>query len=738
MTVSAASAEVKPGREDRNVHPQLSFLLPAFRRLDQLLEWAANALHSGAKTETQPPFRGLYVSRDDVARLLAQEPGASPFSTGQKVLANSPDELSMTDSPLAWLIQAFQLSTFDADLILIALAPEVDLRYEKIYAYLQDDITRKRPTVELALNLLCSSTDAKMDRRAHLRPSSPLISHGLIHVVPDPNQVEPPYLAHYLRADELITRILLGQGDFDPRLASFSELIEPSAGRERLRLSEDIEQALSGLARQALYADRPLRFYFQGPSGVDKREAAKDLAAAVGAKLIVARVDRLAEKSGTDLLWKLLLREAQISRAIVYISDLDDFRGQDAANRRQELLDTVAGYAGITILSGRLPWVPSDTALFGILTIAFEIPDFRTRSARWQIELANLGVAADAKGVETVAGRFRLTTVQIAQAVKTALLNSQWRAALSSPGDNGSIHSALPTPSLDELAAAARIQCGYELASLAYKIEPRYGWGDIVLPADELAQLHEICSQAQYRNVVYEDWGFDRKLSLGKGLNVLFSGPPGTGKTMAAEVIARELRLDLYRIDLPQTISKYIGETEKNLDRIFTAAENSNAILFFDEADALFGKRSEVRDSHDRYANIEISYLLQKMEQYQGISILATNLRQNLDEAFVRRLQAIVEFPFPDEEYRRRIWEGVFPKEAPLGGDVRFDLLAREVRLAGGNIKSMALAAAFYAAAAHDSVRMGHLIQAAHREHQKLGRSWSSSGEMVMAKAAAH
>jgi SpoVK/Ycf46/Vps4 family AAA+-type ATPase len=196
---------------------------------------------------------------------------------------------------------------------------------------------------------------------------------------------------------------------------------------------------------------------------------------------------------------------------------------------------------------------------------------------------------------------------------------------------------------------------------------------------------------------------------------------------MGAEVMARQLRLDLYRIDLSQIVSKYIGESEKNLDKIFTAAENSNAILFFDEADALFGKRSEVRDSHDRYANIEISYLLQKMEEYQGISILATNLRQNLDDAFMRRLQAVVEFPFPDQEYRARIWKSIFPKEAPLAPDVDFSALAREVRLAGGNIKNMALVAAFNAAADGGVIRMEHLIQSAHREHQKIGRSWDEA-----------
>ncbi|MGH8584622.1 MAG: ATP-binding protein, partial [Gammaproteobacteria bacterium] len=183
--------------------------------------------------------------------------------------------------------------------------------------------------------------------------------------------------------------------------------------------------------------------------------------------------------------------------------------------------------------------------------------------------------------------------------------------------------------------------------------------------------------------------------------------------------------LDLYKIDLSQVVSKYIGDTEKNLDRIFAAAEDANAILFFDEADALFGKRSEVKDAHDRYANIEVGYLLQKMEEYQGIAILATNLRGHLDEAFVRRMQAIVELPFPDEDHRRRIWKGVFPREAPLGEDVDLDLLAREVRLAGGNIKNIGLASAFYAAGDGGAIRMPHLLRAVYREHQKLGRTWN-------------
>jgi SpoVK/Ycf46/Vps4 family AAA+-type ATPase len=246
----------------------------------------------------------------------------------------------------------------------------------------------------------------------------------------------------------------------------------------------------------------------------------------------------------------------------------------------------------------------------------------------------------------------------------------------------------------------------------------------VILPADQTAQLHEICDSVRLRRQVYEEWRFGRKLSTGKGLSVLFTGPPGTGKTLAAEVIAGELGLELFRIDLSQVVSKYIGETEKGLDRLFTAAENANAILFFDEADSLFGKRSEVKDAHDRYANIEIGYLLLKMEEYEGVAILATNLRQNLDEAFVRRLQFIVEFPFPDAGQRQRIWEVTFPREAPLDNDVDFESLARQVNLAGGSLRNIALAASFQAAKSGGPIRMQHITHATRREHHKIGRTW--------------
>ncbi|MCP5107165.1 MAG: ATP-binding protein, partial [bacterium] len=252
-------------------------------------------------------------------------------------------------------------------------------------------------------------------------------------------------------------------------------------------------------------------------------------------------------------------------------------------------------------------------------------------------------------------------------------------------------------------------------------------WSDLVLPPDKMRQLNEMCNYVTYRQVVYNQWGFGRKISLGKGLNILFSGPSGTGKTMASGILANELKLDFYKIDLSCVVSKYIGETEKNLAGIFKEAQSANAVRFFDEADALFGKRSEVKDSHDRYANIEINYLLQKMEEHEGIVILATNFRKNIDDAFTRRMHFLLEFPFPDEEYRLAIWERIFPGETPKGKDIDYEFLARRFKISGGSIKNIALNAAFLAADNSRKINMDHIVRATRREFQKMGKLCSQS-----------
>jgi len=366
---------------------------------------------------------------------------------------------------------------------------------------------------------------------------------------------------------------------------------------------------------------------------------------------------------------------------------------------------------GLAILGGNSPWEPADVfRARPFVRVEFPRPAYHERIALWQAALEGTTPEGGEDELLALASKFRFSGGQIRDAAATARNLALWRGP-----DGDRVTTA-------DLNTACRLQSNRKLEALARKITPHYAWGDIVLPADRLRQLREICNQVKYRARVYDEWGFDRKLSLGKGLNVLFTGPSGTGKTMAAEIMAGELGLDLYKIDLSTVVSKYIGETEKNLARVFEEAETSNAILFFDEADALFGKRSEVRDSHDRYANIETSYLLQRMEEYDGMAILATNLHKNMDEAFVRRMHFTVEFPFPDALNRERIWEKIWPAETPRDPGLDLDFMARRFEITGGSIRNIALAAAFLAADDGQVVNMGHLIRGTQREYRKMGK----------------
>jgi SpoVK/Ycf46/Vps4 family AAA+-type ATPase len=658
--------------------------------------------------------RGLYVDTAEIERLLAREPGHPLFQ------ANPPAAWKQ-NARLTWLQQTVGLSDFEIALMLVALAPEIDLRYERFYAYLQDDVTRKRPTVDLALNLLCNSSVEKLQRRQHLAVDAPLVRQQILHVIPDTNQPEPPLLAHILKLDEQIVQFFLGQSNLDRRLEPFCQMTRPAIALAELPISQQNQRFLQTRISQAKDQGKPLRLYLQGVPGIGKSRVAGAIATELKATLLIADLPRAVLLNIEVIpLLETLLREAQLKQAVLYLTGIDQLN-ENNRGALHLLLEKLITNSGVTILAGTQPWQPTTPYRSGVINVQLDLPEFKQRQLCWKTALSTAGYGLEQFEVDSLANQFRLTPEQIFDAVTQAGYLAQGAVV------NSSIDSiALPgKPGLRDFFTAARNQSGHNLQALAQKIEPRYGWTDIVLPLDPSDQLREICDQVKHRQVVYQSWGFERKLSLGKGVTALFSGPPGTGKTMAAEVIAQELQLDLYKIDLSQVVSKYIGETEKNLDRIFTAAETANAILFFDEADALFGKRAEVKDAHDRYANIEVGYLLQKVESYLGLAILATNLRQNLDEAFIRRMQAIVEFPFPDEEFRYRIWQVIIPSALLLHEDVDLALLAREIKLSGGNIKNIALAAAFYAAAAESGIlRMEHLVKAAHREHQKLGKNW--------------
>jgi SpoVK/Ycf46/Vps4 family AAA+-type ATPase len=400
----------------------------------------------------------------------------------------------------------------------------------------------------------------------------------------------------------------------------------------------------------------------------------------------------VAEREALARLWE---REAALSGSALLL-DCDE---ADSAEGKRAVAAFVQDTQGMILLAGREP-LPTGARL----TIRLPVPGLSAAEQRalWQRVLGPRADDLDGQ-LDKVVTQFNLGLSNI-QAVSAEVL-----------GHLSAENEERPTSLLWDIC---RAQARPRLEDMAQRIEPVATWDDLVLPALQIQTLHDIAAHVRQRAQVYNTWGFSTKSARGLGISALFAGASGTGKTMAAEVLANELRLDLYRIDLSQVVSKYIGETEKNLRRVFDAAEEGGAILLFDEADALFGKRSEVKDSHDRYANIEVSYLLQRMESYRGLAILTTNMKQALDPAFLRRIRFVVQFPFPDAVQRAEIWRRVFPTATPTRG-LNVDKLAR-LNMAGGNIRNIALNAAFLAADTGEPVSMTHLLRAARSEYAKL------------------
>ncbi|MEG4495436.1 ATP-binding protein [Microcoleus sp. D3_18_C4] len=677
----------------------LEELLPWLNRIDTLIHKAVLLAESHySHNPATAPYRGLQISLEEVELLLQRHPAEPLFATAAPETASPP-----ATSRLAWLQRQYQLATIDLDILAIALAPELDRRYERLYAYLQDDVRAKLPTADLALNLLCSTAADKLQQRDRFSPEAPLIRHHLLHLHSQPD-TPTPLLAHTLHLDPQIVRYLLGNSGLDRRLAPFCQLISPTLTLSEQFLNPELQQILSAIAQNP----QPRCLYFQGTDTSSKKRAAEALARELHTPLLAADISRLSANLKTELepTLKLLRREAHFQNALLYLDGWDNLPASDRTIACESLLSTPAT---LTILSGTELWNPT-TGAKGVVTVPFTLPDFHQRRHIWQAHLADAGISLTNNEINDISDRFCLTSDRIADAVAIACNR------ICTEGTNDT------QPKLAELFAAARAQSGHDLTQLARKVEPKYRLENIVLPEEQKTHLREICDRAQHQSKVLSEWGFDNHFSMGKGINALFTGVPGTGKTMAAEAIARELQLDLYKIDLSQIVSKYIGETEKNLDRIFTAAATSNAILLFDEADALFGKRSEVKDARDRYANIEIGYLLQKMEEYEGIAILTTNLGNNIDDAFTRRLSFIIGFPFPKETERYQIWQHIFPDSTPRSADLDLEFIARRFEIAGGNIRNIALAAAFLAAAEGIEIRMSHLIRATQREYQKIGK----------------
>jgi len=591
--------------------------------------------------------------------------------------------------PLERLCHAFGLSQFERAILVLCAGIELDASFARIIAAAQNDTRQSFPTFSLALAAF------NEPHWSALSPAAPLRHWRLIEV-----NAGESLTAGRLRIDERVLNYLVGVAHLDDRLGGLLEKIEvPVELQPSHRVHVDTMVRLWSSTTESMIPG--VQLCGDEPRG--KRDVAAAACAELGLDLYTIHAQTLpSHPAELDAFLRLWQREAVLSGCALFI-DCNDVDATDAArqNALERLFDELRG---VLVLSSRgrrrAPQRP-------MLTLEVGKPTSREQRAMWQSLLGETAAQLNG-GLEILGAQFNFD----AQAI---------RAVCAGVAQSSSESNHLGSTLWEICRAQARPQ----LDDMAQRIAPTATWKDLVLPEAQKQVLGEIAIHVRRRAKVYEEWGFAAASSRGLGISALFAGPSGTGKTMAGEVLANELHLDLYRIDLSQVVNKYIGETEKNLRRVFDAADEGGAILLFDEADALFGKRSEVKDSHDRYANIEVSYLLQRMEAYRGLAILTTNLKSALDTAFLRRLRFIVQFPFPDAAQREEIWRRIFPAQTPTES-LEFAQLAR-LAVTGGSIRNIALNGAFLAAEADQPVRMGHLLQAAKHECQKLERPLNES-----------
>ncbi|PLX77640.1 MAG: ATP-binding protein [Azoarcus sp.] len=582
------------------------------------------------------------------------------------------------------LTGCFDLSGFERDLLLLCAGVEMDAGVALACAHGHGDEGRPWASFGLALAAL------QAPHWSALSPHSPLRHWRLIEIDPTPGLATAR-----LRIDERILHFLAGINELDRRLSPLVSTVDtvhlqpPSHGLVTRQVIDTLTDAASNRRTPPL-------ILFEGDDPMAQRDIAARAASALGLGCRVLNTEDIPraadERSALQTLWA---REARLLGVALIMSFTTDSPDETAAARG--FLEHVGGTCFACGNSGLATVRPARR-------FRVDKPAGGERHALWTDALDAETVEQHSAELERTASHFRLSSHALqAIALEASNASRTNRAQVPATGSG--------------LWQRCRQETNSALDALAQRLSTEAGWDDLVLPDAQLGVLRQIAAHVRQRHVVFERWGFAGTGSRGLGLASLFAGESGTGKTLAAEVLANALQLDLYRVDLSSVVSKYIGETEKNLRRIFDAAEDCGAILLFDEADALFGKRSEVKDSHDRYANIEVSYLLQRMESYHGLAILTTNLKSSLDSAFTRRLRFVVQFPFPDSAQRLALWKRAFPPAAPTA-TLDFDKLAR-LSVTGGSIRNIALSAAFLAADAGDAIGMQHLLQAAHGDAAK-------------------
>lgn len=672
---------------------QSQCLADALSRLDVVLEAAIAELEGTfGRDPTSASFRGMCISPDDAAQLLALDPGRSIWSPPGGVDESSRFMRTGEVSRLATLQRRFDLDAFETDALLIAASPDLDQRYERLFALLQDDVTRQRPTLATIIHLAAARPLQQWQGLGRFFSSgSALLRSGLARVVADPANPLATLGAHYLVAEPQVVSFLAGHDMHDLSVHAFGEILTPGPVSDfdfTWHRHPELARALHGMSSGTLR--------FVGATAWERRHLAHAVASRLGVGLLCMKRDDTEgqTRSAAQELARAHLA-ARLIGAILFVETEASGPLVDPMNAGHSIV------GGLCIVSS-----PNVDGSCRARRFEVKLPSAGERRARWQGHIDAAGRCAAPHDLDELSRELQLDTEQTDAAATSACL-TPGKAALSR----------------EFLFAAARRPLALRLPRSLVAVEPQTRWHHLILTEDSTHQLHEICVHARERSRVLNDWGFGETSSRGQGVSVLFSGPSGTGKSTASEALAAELGRGLLKIDLSQTVSKYIGDSEKHLAEAFDIAERSGAVLMFDEADALFGKRTSVSDAHDRYANIEVSYLLQRIETFRGILVLTTNLQANIDTAFVRRLQFIVEFPFPDVEHRERIWNISVPAQAPRDPDLDFKALAQRYAVAGGSIRNISLSAAVLAASRGEPIAMRHMAHGAYREYQKLGKA---------------
>lgn len=631
--------------------------------------------------------------------------------------------------PLIDLCQRFSLDSVERDVVLLALAPSLRLEFGRYYGLLKDSPMKGQLDVDLILGLISDTTSERIKNRRYFNSESRLLKNHLISLDRHRIEMGDSFLTLGIRLPVRVLTWMLGDDNLDESLQGFTQLLEPDVDWEQVVLNPAVEGSVRTMVGnhneymqtlstweldKTISYGRGVVLLFVGAPGTGKTMTAKAIAKELGKRLLLVDPQQVYDlKRPIEDNLSELFREARLQNAIVFFDECEAiFQHRLQGNPHLSLiLSAIEHYDGIIIMSTNTPGL-LDPALDRrvLFRVVFEAPSLNLRKRIWEVHLSGKVNLADDVDLGLLARQFDFSGGYIKNAVLVAI-----NRALSRP-----IRPVQLTH--EDLEVAARTQLRARLSEYAENEITPLRITDLVLPEETAAQVNDILAAAQSRSIVFQEWGFGAKMNKGKGLSALFDGEPGTGKTLCAEILAAELGLTLYRINVANVVSKYIGETEKNLTRIFKEADDSHCLLLFDEADSLFSQRTEVKSVQDKYANMEINVLLQLMERYEGLVLLTTNLKKGIDKAFERRLSFKVHFPFPEPEYREAIWRHLIPETAPIDGDIDWWAMAKGFELSGGSIKNAIVRGAYRAAAHERPISMDDLVNAAKYECQAAGK----------------